>query len=81
MSFTSEIQPSDAEIEALAAKIQGLPSKHTRSTLQTLLSLISSSANASPIEILRKWLSRAELTEKIIKAFRPILPIQASRRG
>ena len=76
----SSTRPSDAEIEALAVKIRGLPSKHVKSTLQTLLSLISSSDNASPIEILREWLSRAELNKQIVKVFRPILPTQASCR-
>jgi hypothetical protein len=79
MSSTREI-PSNAEIEALAAKIRVLRSKQARTTFQTLLSLISSSAGDSPIEILSKWLSQTELTENIVKVFRPILPIQASVR-
>jgi hypothetical protein len=72
MPSTREI-PSNAEIEALAAKIRVLRSKQARTTFQTLLSLISSSAGDSPIELLSKWLSQTELTENIVKVFRPIL--------
>jgi hypothetical protein len=56
MSSTREI-PSNAEIEALAAKIRVLRSKQARTTFQTLLS---------------KWLSQTELNENTVKVFRPI---------
>jgi hypothetical protein len=80
MSSTREIQPSNAEIEALAAEIQRVPSKTLRSALQTQLSLIRASADASPVELLRQWLSRATSTEAVEKVFRPVLPILASVR-
>jgi len=81
MPSTRKIQPSNAEIEALEAEFKRLPSKTLRSTLQTLLSLIKASADASPIELLRQWLSRPILTEAIEKVFRPVLPILASVRN
>jgi hypothetical protein len=83
MPSTCEIQPSDAEIEALEAEIQGVSSKEKlllRSALQAQLSLIRASANASPVEILRQWLSRIKLSEAVEKVFRLVLPILASVR-
>ena len=57
MTSTREIQYSNAEIEVLAAEIQRVPSNGLRSALQTQLSLIRASADASPVELLRQWLS------------------------
>jgi len=81
MSSTCEIQPSDAEIEALAAEIRGVSSKEKlllRSGLEAQLSLITASADALPVEILRKWLSRIKLAQAVERVFRPVLPIPAS---
>jgi hypothetical protein len=75
MSPTGDIQLSDAEIEALAAEIQGVSSKDkmlVRPTLQALLLLIRTSADASLFEIVRKWLSEIKLTEGVVKVFHPI---------
>ena len=83
MSSTCEIQPSDAEIEALAAEIKAVSSNEKlllRPALEALLSLIRASANASPVEILRQWLSRIKLSEAVEKVFRLVLPILASVR-
>jgi hypothetical protein len=83
MSPTGDIQLSDAEIEALAAEIQGVSSKEkmlVRPTLQALLLLIRTSANASLLEIVRKWLSEIKLTEGVVKVFHPLLPIPVSVR-
>jgi hypothetical protein len=83
MSPTGDIQLSDAEIEALAAEIQGVSSKDkmlVRPTLQALLLLIRTSADASLFEIVRKWLSEIKLTEGIVKVFHPLLPIPVSVR-
>ena len=80
MSSTCEIQPSNAEIEVLAAEIQRVPSKGLRSALQTQLSLVRASADASPVELLRQWLSRATSTENVVKVCRPVSPIPASVR-
>jgi len=58
---SKQIRPSNAEIEALQAQIQDVSFKeilHFRSALQAQLSLSRSSANASLVEILRKWLAR-----------------------
>ena len=85
MSPTSEIQPSNAEIKALHAeikalqpKIEGVPSKHVKYALQTLLSFIGASANDSPIKILRKWLSRIESAEAVKKVFCLVMSILTS---
>jgi hypothetical protein len=80
MSSTCEIQFSDAEIKALEAEIQGVSKLVLRSALQTQISLIKASANASPVEILRQWLSRIKLSDAVVKVFRPVLPIPASAR-
>jgi hypothetical protein len=83
MSPTGDIQLSDAEIEALAAEIQGVSSKDkmlVRPTLQALLLLIRTSADASLFEIVRKWLSEIKLTEGVVKVFHPLLPIPVSVR-
>jgi hypothetical protein len=74
----SEIQPS--EIEALAARVKALSSKTVKSVLQAQLSLIRALANASPVEILNKWLSRFEFSETVEKVFRPVLLSLASDR-
>jgi len=78
MSPTDDIQLSDAEIEALAAEIQSVSPKEkmlVRSTLQALLLLTRILANASLLEIVRKWLSEIKLTESVVKVFHPLLPI------
>ena len=83
MSPTGDIQLSDAEIEALAAKIQGVSSKDkmlVRPTLQALLLLIRTSADASLFEIVCKWISEIKLTEGVVKVFHPLLPIPVSVR-
>jgi hypothetical protein len=77
------MQPSDAEIEALEAEIRGVSSKEKlllRSALQAQLSVIKASANASPVEVLRQWLSRIKLSEAVEKVFHLILPILTSIR-
>jgi hypothetical protein len=73
MFSTREIQPSNAEIEVLAAEIQRVPSKNLRSALQTQLFLIRASADASPVELLCQWLSRATSTENVEKVCRTFL--------
>jgi hypothetical protein len=81
MSPTGDIQLSDAEIEALAAEIQGVSSKDkmlVRPTLQALLLLIRTSADASLFETVRKWLSEIKLTKGVVKVFHPLLPIPVS---
>jgi hypothetical protein len=83
MSPTGDIKLSDAEIEALAAEIQGVSSKDkmlARPTLQALLLLIRTSADASLFEIVRKWLSEIKLAEGVVKVFHPLLPISVSVR-
>jgi hypothetical protein len=65
----------------LAAEIKGVSSKEkmlVRPTLQALLLLISRSADASLLEIVRKWLSEINLTEGVVKIFHPFLPIPVS---
>jgi len=83
MSPTDNIHLSDAEIEALAAEIQGVSSKERmliRPTLQALLLHIRTSADASLFEIVRTWLSKLKLTEGVVKVFHPLLPIPVSVR-
>ncbi len=83
MSSTAEMQLSDAEMEALAAEIQGVSSKEkmlVRPALQALLSLIRTSADASLVEIVRKWLSQIKLAEAVVKVFRLLLHIPVSVR-
>jgi hypothetical protein len=83
MSPTGDIQLSDAEIEFLAAEIQGVSSNDkmlARPNLQALLLLIRTSADASLFEIVRKWLSEIKSTEGVVKVFHPLLPIPASVR-
>jgi hypothetical protein len=78
------MQLSDAEMEALAAEIQGVSSKEkmlVRPALQALLFLIRTSADASLVEIVRKWLSQIKLAETVVKVFRLLLHIPVSVRG
>jgi hypothetical protein len=78
---SKQIQPPNAEIEALQAQIQDVSSKeilHFKSALQAQLSLIRASANASPVEILLKWLARIKSTTKVKKVFCLVLPILVS---
>jgi hypothetical protein len=77
------IHLSNAEIEALAAEIQGVSSKERmliRPTLQALLLHIRTSADASLFEIVRTWLSELKLTKGVVKVFYPLLPIPVSVR-
>jgi hypothetical protein len=81
MSSTCEIQLSDAEIKALTAKIEAISSKEkilAKPALQALLSLINKPADISPL--LCRWISQIQLTENVVKVFRPVLPIPASVR-
>jgi hypothetical protein len=64
---SEQIQPG---IEALQAQIQDVsPTEilHFKSALQAQLSLIRASDNASPVEILLKWLARIKSTTKVKK--------------
>jgi len=81
MSSTCETQFSDAEIKALAAEIEAISSKEktlAKPALRALLSLINKSAYISPL--LCRWISQIQLTENVVKVFRPVLPIPASVR-
>jgi len=81
MSSTSNIQVSNAGIEALAAKIEAVSSKekvHFRPVLRLLLEIINQPADVS--SLLRKWLSQAEGAKNVAKVFHPVLPILASIR-
>jgi hypothetical protein len=78
MSSTNEIQLSDVEMEALAAKIEAISPKEkvkARPVLRALLGLINKPADTS--SILHEWLSKIQSTESVIKVFHPVLPISA----
>jgi hypothetical protein len=79
MPSNREIQPSDAEIEALTAEIKNISSNEKlrlRPALEALLPLIEASVDASPVEIIRKWLSLRKSPQTVEKVFHPDLPLR-----
>jgi hypothetical protein len=84
MPFTREIQPSIAKMEALAAEIKDISSHERfllRPVLEALLSLIETSTDALPVEILRKLLSQRKSPRTVENVLRPVLPILTSFCG